>query len=407
MIDFRYHVVSLVAVFIALAVGIALGAGPLREGLSSTLESEVSQLREERTVLREQVDAADARAAAREQAFGRVSTRVLEGTLSGVSVGVVTLPGADRNTIDELEDRLSTAGADLALSVDVSDDWADTEPDEARTEALDSVRELVRVPEPREGAATEVGTALAAVLAGADQPGDLGAWRRAATILEDEGLVDLTWHDATSDSFTDRRPPDTLVVVSGGLDAAAVEEPAGELALAARLDLVDGLAELDVPTVVAGQGTEKAPQEGEDHLDPLVGAVRDDRGLALQVSTVDNLEHVTGQVATAMALAWALDGRAGHYGLGRLADASLPQVPPVRTVSVGVPVPDPTGDDGQDGSGQTQDEGTDAGGQTDGEGADGEEAAGEGGTGDAGADGTQEDGALGDLLPDPAATTSS
>ena len=46
MIDFRYHLVSLVAVFIALAVGIALGAGPLREGISSTLESEVAQLRE-------------------------------------------------------------------------------------------------------------------------------------------------------------------------------------------------------------------------------------------------------------------------------------------------------------------------------------------------------------------------
>lgn len=396
MIDFRYHVVSLVAVFIALAVGIALGAGPLREGLSSTLESEVSQLREERTTLREHVDAADARAAAREQAFGRVSGRVLEGTLSGVRVGVVTLPGADRNTIDELEERLTTAGADLALNVDVSDAWADTEPDEARDEALRSVEDLVRVPEPREGAVPGVATALAAVLAGADQPGDLGAWRQAATILEDEGLVDLTWRDATSDSFTDRRPPDTLVVVGGGLDAAAVEEPDGEQALATRMDLVDGLAELGVPTVVAGQGTEKTPEEGVDHLDPLVGAVRDDRGLAQRVSTVDNLEHVTGQVATAMALAWALDGRAGHYGLGRLADSSIPQVPPVRTVSVGVPVPDPA-EDGADAA-------------EDGDGTDGGDGTGEGDGGEAGgpeAEGAEDGGTLGDLLlPDPSASTS-
>lgn len=403
MIDFRYHVVSLVAVFIALAVGIALGAGPLREGLSSTLESEVSQLREERTTLREQVDAADARAAAREQAFSRVSARALEGTLSGVRVGIVTLPGADRNTIDELEERLSTAGADLALSVDVSQAWTGTGTDEARTQALESVQELVRVPEPREGSEPDVGSALAAVLAGADQPGDLGAWRRAATVLEDEGLVSLTWRDGTSDSFTDRRPPDTLVVVSGGLGATAAQESTeGEQALATRLDLVHGLAELGVPTVVAGQGTEKAPEEGKDHLDPLVAAVRDQRGLAQRVSTVDNLENVTGQVAAAMALAWVLDGRVGHYGVGRLADASLPQVPPVRTVSVGVPVPGAPEDGGtQDGDGQS---GADLGEGT-GAAGDGEDPGTEGGT-PAEADGSPDPGTVGDLLPDPADTTS-
>ena len=37
MIDFRYHVVSLISVFLALAVGIALGAGPLKETIGDTL----------------------------------------------------------------------------------------------------------------------------------------------------------------------------------------------------------------------------------------------------------------------------------------------------------------------------------------------------------------------------------
>ncbi len=360
MIDFRYHVVSLVAVFIALAVGIALGAGPLREGLSSTLEGEVAQLRDERAALREQVDAADTRAEAREQAFQRVSARALEGTLSGVRVGVVALPGADRNAVDDLETRLEEAGAELALAVDVSDGWADPEPDEERADALAALEDLVRVPEPRAGTGPTAATVLAAVLAGADQPGDLGGWHEAATTLEDLGLVDLTWRDTTTDSFTDRRPPDTVLLVSGGLDAAAVEEPEGEQALAPRVDLVDALAALDVPTVVVGKGTEAAPVEGQDHLDPLVAAVRDDRTLAQEVSTVDNVEHATGQVGAAMALAWALDGRAGHYGLGRLADAPVPQVPPVRSVTVGVPVPEEGPGDGDTGEGSAL-EGSDSG----------------------------------------------
>ena len=41
MIDFRYHVVSLVSVFLALAVGIVLGAGPLNEGISTGITDQV------------------------------------------------------------------------------------------------------------------------------------------------------------------------------------------------------------------------------------------------------------------------------------------------------------------------------------------------------------------------------
>ena len=52
MIDFRYHLVSLISVFIALAVGIALGAGPLKETIGDTLTGQVSQLREEKDALR-------------------------------------------------------------------------------------------------------------------------------------------------------------------------------------------------------------------------------------------------------------------------------------------------------------------------------------------------------------------
>jgi hypothetical protein len=47
VIDFRYHLVSLVSVFLALAVGIVLGAGPLRENLGDQLTKQVDALRKE------------------------------------------------------------------------------------------------------------------------------------------------------------------------------------------------------------------------------------------------------------------------------------------------------------------------------------------------------------------------
>ncbi len=56
MIDFRYHLVSLISVFLALAVGIVLGAGPLRDTLGDQLSGQVEQLRTEQDTRRGQVD---------------------------------------------------------------------------------------------------------------------------------------------------------------------------------------------------------------------------------------------------------------------------------------------------------------------------------------------------------------
>ena len=55
MIDFRYHVVSIVSIFLALAVGIVLGAGPLQGRLGDTLSKEVSGLRKDKTNLNNQL----------------------------------------------------------------------------------------------------------------------------------------------------------------------------------------------------------------------------------------------------------------------------------------------------------------------------------------------------------------
>ena len=41
MISFRYHIVSIVSVFLALAVGVALGGGPLKGEVDNTLVSQV------------------------------------------------------------------------------------------------------------------------------------------------------------------------------------------------------------------------------------------------------------------------------------------------------------------------------------------------------------------------------
>ena len=44
MINFRYHVVSIIGIFIALAVGVVLGAGPLQRTINAGVNPSSSQV---------------------------------------------------------------------------------------------------------------------------------------------------------------------------------------------------------------------------------------------------------------------------------------------------------------------------------------------------------------------------
>ena len=328
MIDFRYHLVSLVAVFIALAVGIALGGGPLREGISSTLESEVSDLRAERTDLRSQVDIARRQAEAKEDGLTLVAARALDGTLPDVRVGLVILPGADRNIIDSLDGYLTDAGADVALYAELGSRWDAPETSTQHQELLRELAGMLDVPQPSDGAYPSLAQVLAAVLAGQGAEGHFDGWLAAAAALDDEGIVDLTWRDGDPAGVQDRRAPQVLVMVSGGLSVAAATETSGAQTLTGRLDLVEALADTGVPLVVAGNGGEAVVADLAERLDPLVRAVREDPALTREISTVDNLESIAGQLAASFATAWELRGESGQYGLGELAQGAFPALPP-------------------------------------------------------------------------------
>lgn len=351
MIDFRYHVVSLVAVFIALAVGIVLGAGPLREGISDSLEGEVSQLRVERTELRAQLDSAQGRAQGKDDALGMVSERVAAGTLTGSRVGLVIAPGADRNLVAQVEDGIDGAGGHVALTADLDASLERGIRPAAAVELAVELADDLQVPQPSEGEDPELPAVLAAALMGADRPGSAGAWLAAVDRLEADGYLDLTWHERSTESVLDRRPPDALVLIVGGLsvETDGALDPEAQEVLDVRVGLVDALARLDAVLVVLGEGSESTAQRPDGGQAPLVQAVRSDRELRREVSTVDNLESAAGRLSAVLAIGWELDDESGHYGQGPEADAPAPVPPPVRfstrpapgdEAEVTAPVPD-------------------------------------------------------------------
>ena len=94
MIDFRYHLVSLASVLIALAVGIVLGAGPLNSGILESVNNEVKTLRADKADLRTQLDAVTNSVDLHQSFEAARLPDLVAGKLEGRQVVVVALPGA-------------------------------------------------------------------------------------------------------------------------------------------------------------------------------------------------------------------------------------------------------------------------------------------------------------------------
>ena len=140
MIDFRYHLVSLVSVFLALAVGIVLGAGPLKDPISEGLSQSVQQLRQDRDSLGDQLKTAQAGSRNRDTFITDVQDHLIAGQLEGRSVVLVTLPGADADAVGPLTEAVAAAGGRLTGRVDLQDAWADPASRSARDVAIADLR---------------------------------------------------------------------------------------------------------------------------------------------------------------------------------------------------------------------------------------------------------------------------
>lgn len=110
MIDFRYHVVSLISVLLALAVGIVLGAGPLQGAIADTLTVQVETLREERSQLRSEVEEANAQLDRHATYIEATAPALLEGVIPQWRVAVVTLPGVSEDDVEGVTERIDEAG---------------------------------------------------------------------------------------------------------------------------------------------------------------------------------------------------------------------------------------------------------------------------------------------------------
>ncbi|HKA85226.1 MAG TPA: copper transporter [Acidimicrobiales bacterium] len=329
MINFRYHIVSLTAVFLALGVGLLLGTTFLDDALEDQLRGDLDELQhdldragERNAELRHQLDAFEDEASGLDEQLG---ARLFNRQLLGQPVLVVAPRGIDEGLVERVTTSLDQADAEVMGTWWLTDRLVLDDDDEVTqlADALDvSTDDAGRL---RNSLATQ----LADVLYGAiDQPAGsnpgsaagvagTGQGQQAAPAepellarLREAKFVDYDVPDGDGDVV--RLPTSGLrIVVVSGPDASV---PLGDV----LMPMLTGLTSDDQPAPVVAVEPSRVPEDQTDDepAERLVDLIRDDGNLSKTVSTVDNLDRVSGRVATVLALVDARPGAPtiGHYG---------------------------------------------------------------------------------------------
>jgi hypothetical protein len=120
VINFRYHIVSLMAVFLALAVGIAVGV-TLSPSVQRGIATQAEQDRQQVIQLRTELDRRDSLDTYRSTYDQRTAQLVLAGRLTDERVALVAMPDAPRAVVTAVGDAVTQAGGRVVDQVRVSE----------------------------------------------------------------------------------------------------------------------------------------------------------------------------------------------------------------------------------------------------------------------------------------------
>lgn len=296
----RHFVLSLTAVFLALAVGVVLGARVLSDPLAvgpDGLEQEVRQ--QERD---DDTAALTQRLAAADEFDTAMSSRMVRDALRGKSVVVFRAPDADEGDVNALTGLVQAAGGSLTGTVGLTADFVNGD-------ASEKLRSVVVSP------IVPAGTQLSTTLTDAGaQAGDLLGI--ALLINRDPAIapVDAAARDTVLAALRDTGfltypenigPADAAVVVTGG---ALADDAGSEGATVARFAAA---------LAPHGSGVVLAGRDGSAGDVSAVGVARADPALAGAVTTVDDIGTAAGRITTVLAVQSLLGGSPPQkYGVG-------------------------------------------------------------------------------------------
>lgn len=316
MVDFRYHLVSIIAVFLALALGIVVGTTALNGALLDSLKGSIETLTTDKRQLESTISSLRDQAASDEVLAERVAPAAVQDRLAGRRVVLVAAPDAAGSLVDGLVPLLEAAGATVTTTVRLRPDLVDP----AKQGDLDALVRRVApagvdlsAPTPTARAAVELAAALMAPVPEDGLRAEVAAGVLTAYVEDD--LLDLAGEPGA--------PAELAVVVVGGPSGAPAGSQDGDQ-LARTEALLTFAAALDV----AGSGAVVAGPVEATEPGGVLRALQDDSRLSQRVSSVDGIDRPQGRLAVVYALQEQRRGGTGRYGTGPANQGPLPSLSP-------------------------------------------------------------------------------
>lgn len=298
IIDYRYHIASLVAVFIALGIGIVVGSAVLgneaiieeQKRLADRLEIQLEELRQKNEAVQARANNLEVDNNIQKQFEKQVLPPLISGKLAGKRLAIVETNSYGFR--DDLVNILSQAGATVQSVTTVQDGFDLT----GHKELL--VSEL--------GLKNTDDKSIVNLLATETARGILTGEKQALlnTLAQSE-LLKLSGDYGV--------PIDGVIFIGGSQDQTLV-----------KTDLVDY-------PMIDYFLHQKLPVFGVEETDVTFSYMKDYQ--KKRVSTVDNVETAPGQLALVMAIA----GKPGHYGVKPTAKQLLPPFDATGGVGNGQP----------------------------------------------------------------------
>ncbi len=287
MITFRYHVVTLVAVFMAIGLGVLFGATFIDQNIVDSLRAAQVRLGDRNESLRGRILELEKENEAVETFAASTRDLIIRGALDDVSIVLVSFESTPGDSLDAVRQSLTLAGGRFDGHVTLSNglDLKSERNREGLAAALGTGSNDVN--DLSEALVTQLGTAL------------LGQNPEFLTRLVESELA------STPVAIAAPLAPAPVVVFIGG-DASR------EITDRIAVPLTRLLVQRSTVTAVVEGGTDAR----------MLQPIRDDSDL--QAVTVDSIETPLGQSAMAIGLKAARAGQFGHYGRAEGATTALP-----------------------------------------------------------------------------------
>lgn len=301
MISFRYHLVSLISVFLAIALGIVIGTTQLNGAVLDGLRGQVDELSDDKRALEGRSQTLQSQLSEGDSFGEAVAPVLVADTLPGATVLVVLTADVDAGVVDQTTTLIEAAGATVTGTLQLLPEYSD--PQVARDlqnyATSEGVPPGIQLPV-TDDAAVLVGALLGDVLMNPSdgiEPPDPTATTTVLAALSSLGVLSVESPEVVGADYA-------IMITAAALEGDDAAER--NRALAALAEALDS----------AGRGAVVAGDAQSAAATGLVGVIRADAGLANAVSTVDNVNVAAGRVATVLALSAERVGISGKYGTG-------------------------------------------------------------------------------------------